>query len=261
MNKFQRDAFNYSEINYISINGGGVGLIYILSDKANSISKIGRTTDGDPTRRARDYGKVDAYEFQVVYSITTCRVSEVETLIHEYYKKKRIDVPSGAREIYKIKPSHAKSQIQRFVLSPIKDGIPERTELMAHIERMRTRLRAFEGAYSSRRDAGRRSGLPPLEEIYRKSITLDAVELGVAFEDIVNRYENMIRKYNAERERIERIFQDQISIYKASGFWNRVFGSAPQPQRENFEYDRFPLPPKYAQYLLQVYPIRAQRER
>ena len=114
-----------------------IGTLYVLSNRDQSLAKIGLTRDGTPDARATDYERAHGIRWHVYWSAVTCHVTEAEAAAHRELDICRFALVPGAREIFHVK---AKRVAARYVVPPSGAAQPElRIGLLAwrsHLERI-----------------------------------------------------------------------------------------------------------------------------
>lgn len=129
-------------------HGGGVGIIYILSDANRKLSKIGRTTAGTAAGRATSYGKLHGHRWIVFAQMATLRVAEVEANIHVKLEAKRLSTSTNAPEIFKITPMEAETAARALILPPGVTAKLQREAIRRHVQRVRGRLKDQEAFWT-----------------------------------------------------------------------------------------------------------------
>jgi hypothetical protein len=233
----------------IDAHGGGLGVIYILTDAARKLSKVGRTTVGTAAGRAASYGKVHGHRWTVFAQMATLRVAEVEANIHAQFGTARVQTSTNAREIFKIAPTEAEAAARALILPPGATVEARRESIKAHVRRVRARLKNQEQFLLAR---SLKSSIPSLStaietEIYPQYVALDALKRGISVEEILDIYKRMISKNAAEGRRIEAEYQAKSeAAWNATSWWSRLWSGTPYVAREEIDPDRFPSVPYYA---------------
>lgn len=92
------------------------GFIYVFSNSEKTITKIGRTKKF-PHRRLTDYVKTHQLEgdWSMDYFFPTQFVSRVEFAAHSIFENKRLNLSTGARELFNMDPASAKTCIENIL--------------------------------------------------------------------------------------------------------------------------------------------------
>jgi hypothetical protein len=93
-----------------------IGTLYALSNRDQSLAKIGFTRGGTPEQRAEDYSRAHAIKWHVYWSAATDDVEAVEARIHRALADRRFAMTPEAREIFFVTPHHAVRIAERFVI-------------------------------------------------------------------------------------------------------------------------------------------------
>jgi hypothetical protein len=230
-------------------HGGGVGIIYILTDADRKLSKIGRTTAGTAAGRATSYGKLHGHRWTVFAQMATLRVAEVEANIHVTFEAKRLPTSTNAREIFKIRPMEAEAAARALILPPGATAEVQREAIRRHVQRVRSRLKDQEAFLDARR---LRSSIPGLStvieaEIYPQYLVLDALERGISVEEILDIYRRMRSRRTAEEQRIEAAYRSKSdTAWNSTSWWSRLWNGTPYVTKEEINNELFPRIPYYA---------------
>jgi hypothetical protein len=245
----------------MDISGGGLGVIYILTDQQKKLSKIGRTSTGTAAGRAAEYGKAHGHRWTVFAQLASLRVSEVEANIHAQFWAKRVRTATNAREIFKVRPAEAEIVARSLVLPP---GSSSDT-IRKHIKKVCLRLERQENFILSRSSY---SSMQYIEmNIYPQYIALDALGCGISIQEILDIYEKMATKRRLELDRIQAdadrlqaaYYDKSIAEWKAKHWWSKAaeFWTAPRPtdmppdvQTRKIDDSLYPAPPRYAPALI-----------
>jgi hypothetical protein len=95
-----------------------IGTLYVLSNRDQSLAKVGLTRDGTPEARATDYERAHGIRWHVYWSAFTCHVSEAEAAAHRELDICRFALVPGAREVFHVTPQKAKRVAEQFVITP-----------------------------------------------------------------------------------------------------------------------------------------------
>jgi hypothetical protein len=93
-----------------------VGTLYVLSNRDQSLAKIGLTRGGTP--RATDYERAHGIRWYTYWSAVTCHVAEAEAAAHRELVICRFALVPGAREVFHVTPAKAKRVAERHVVPP-----------------------------------------------------------------------------------------------------------------------------------------------
>jgi hypothetical protein len=245
------------KVGEIDFSGGGLGIIYILTDHQKRLSKIGRTSAGTATGRAISYGKSHGHSWSVVAEFSTQRVNEVEANIHAQLAYCRVKTETGAREIFRIKPSEADSLVRSLICHH-----NDPAALRKHLERVRARLRQQYRWLTTH--SGYSTGETIQREIYVPLLALDALERGITFDEMKCIYKKMRDKRKKEEARIQTDFNTKREAeWKAMSVWSKLgtFWNAPRPTDkpdEKIDDTKFPRAPYYANVILETEECRAR---
>jgi hypothetical protein len=246
-------------------SGGGIGIIYILTDSHKRLSKIGRTSTGTTAGRAAEYGKAHGYSWTVFTQLASLRIAEVETNIHARFWTKRVETETKAREIFRVRPAEAETVARSLILHPDGSADAHREAIKGHVKRVRARLETQERFLLSR------SGYSTMQyieiNIYPQYLALDALELGNSITEMLAIYEKMVerQKYahdriRAEAERWRAVYYEKcMAEWKAKSWWGKTaeFWSAPRPTDIPPDMPMtkieciYPAPPHYASAIVQ----------
>jgi hypothetical protein len=225
-------------------DGGGIGIIYILTDEGRKLSKIGRTTAATAVGRAISYGKAHGHRWTIFAQMTTLRVAEVETSIQARLYSKQLQTKTGAREIFKVHPTEAETVARSLILSPGDTPEAQREAIKRHVLRVRKRLSDQERflLHRSRGDFG----TIPID-IWSQYVALDALERGISIDEMVTIYEGMITRRAAELARIKAANEAAYNkANKAQGWWKRIFGPTLSIPKEQLDEKLYPDVEYYA---------------
>jgi hypothetical protein len=103
-----------------------IGTLYVLSNRDQSLAKIGLTRDGTPDARATDYERAHGIRWHVYWSAATCNVAEAEAAAHRELDIRRFALVPGAREVFHVTPQKAKRVAARYVVPP--SGAPQQPD-------------------------------------------------------------------------------------------------------------------------------------
>ena len=95
-----------------------IGTLYVLSNRDQSLAKIGLTRDGTPDARATDYERAHGIRWHVYWSAVTCHVAEAEAAAHRELDICRFALVPGAREVFHVTPQKAQRVAARYVVPP-----------------------------------------------------------------------------------------------------------------------------------------------
>jgi hypothetical protein len=102
-----------------------IGTLYVLSNRDQSLAKIGLTRDSTPDARATAYERAHGIRWHVYWSAVTCHVAEAEAAVHRELDICRFALVPGAREVFHLTPEKARRVCKRYVCSPDSDAPPE----------------------------------------------------------------------------------------------------------------------------------------
>jgi hypothetical protein len=110
------------------MNGKDTGVLYVLTNRDRSLSKVGMTRFSNPAARARDYTRIYSIEWRAYWSAATRDVAAVEARCHRELARHRfVNAPPGAKEVFFVVPQDAVAIAKRHVVSP--ETIPWRLRL------------------------------------------------------------------------------------------------------------------------------------
>ena len=95
-----------------------LGTLYVLSNRDQSMAKIGLTRDGTPSARASDYERAHGICWHVYWAAITCTVAEAEAAAHRELDVCRFALVPGAREVFHVTPAKAQRVAARYVVPP-----------------------------------------------------------------------------------------------------------------------------------------------
>ncbi|HEY2617711.1 MAG TPA: GIY-YIG nuclease family protein [Acetobacteraceae bacterium] len=93
-------------------------MLYVLSNRDQSLAKIGMTRDGTPDARASDYERTHGIRWHVYWSAVTCNITETEAAAHRELDICRFALVPGAREVFHVTPAKAQRIAARYVVPP-----------------------------------------------------------------------------------------------------------------------------------------------
>jgi hypothetical protein len=99
----------------------------VLSNRDQSLSKIGLTRTGTPDARADDYSRQHGIQWHVYWSARTLNVTAAEAGAHRALQDRRFALVPEAREIFHTTPENARRIAARYVVAP--DGEAQTTPL------------------------------------------------------------------------------------------------------------------------------------
>jgi hypothetical protein len=245
----------------MDLSGGGLGVIYILTDRHKALSKIGRTSAGTAAGRAAEYGKAHGHQWTVFTQLASLRVAEVEANIHAQFWTKRVRTETNAREIFRVKPTEVEAVARTLVLPPGSSL----DVIKRHVRKVRLRLEGQEEFLLSRSSYSTSEYIEL--NIYPQYLALDALERGISIQEMFDMYERMESSRQLELGRIqeessrfrEEYYQKSMAEWKAKPWWSKAaeFWSAPRPtdtppgaQTTKIAESLYPSPPRYASVLI-----------
>jgi hypothetical protein len=95
-----------------------IGTLYVLTNRDQSLAKIGLTRDGTPNSRATEYERAHGIRWYVYWAAVTCNVAEAEAAAHRELDICRFALVPGAREIFHVTPWKAQRAALRYVIPP-----------------------------------------------------------------------------------------------------------------------------------------------
>jgi hypothetical protein len=95
-----------------------IGALYVLSNRDQSLAKIGLTRDGTPDARATDYERAHGIHWHVYWAAITCNVAAAEAAAHRDLDICRFALVPGAREVFHVTPAKAQRIAARYVVPP-----------------------------------------------------------------------------------------------------------------------------------------------
>jgi hypothetical protein len=93
-----------------------IGTLYVLSNRDQSLAKVGLTRNGTPDARATDYERAHGIQWHVYWSAVTCEVAAVEARCHRALAERRFALTPEAREVFHLTPHHAVRVVEQFVV-------------------------------------------------------------------------------------------------------------------------------------------------
>jgi hypothetical protein len=107
------------------MNASDIGVIYVLTNRDHSLSKVGMTCSGSPQLRADDYSRKHGIQWTHVYwQARTENVAEVEAAAHRALADRRFALTPEAAEIFHVVPEVARRAAERFVVPLAGDAGP-----------------------------------------------------------------------------------------------------------------------------------------
>jgi hypothetical protein len=98
-------------------NASDIGVIYVLTNRDHSLSKIGMTRTGTPQLRADDYSRVHGIQWtHIFWQARTENVAAVEAAAHRALADRRFALTPDAQEIFHVVPEVARRAAERFVI-------------------------------------------------------------------------------------------------------------------------------------------------
>jgi hypothetical protein len=107
-----------------------IGTLYVLSNRDQSLAKIGLTRDSTPDARATAYERAHGIRWHVYWSAVTCNVAYAETAAHRALQDRRFSRVPEAQEIFHVTPGHAVRIAEQFVATP--PGIAQQQQRQPH---------------------------------------------------------------------------------------------------------------------------------
>lgn len=95
-----------------------IGTLYVLSNRDQSLAKIGLTRSGTPDARADAYARDHGIQWHVYWSTVTCNVADAEAAAHRALQDRRFSLLPEAREVFHCTPQKAVRIAERFVVTP-----------------------------------------------------------------------------------------------------------------------------------------------
>jgi hypothetical protein len=140
------------------------GIIYVLANETDSMSKIGRTSLGTAEGRAIDYSKIHGIQWSVFTQLPTIRITEIETNIHVKLREYQVQTETNAREI----PPHDAERVMRSLLIPVQNSKERQRLIREHARLVRQRLNKREEPFKWRRGCDMRDlSLDTIRNAYR----------------------------------------------------------------------------------------------
>ena len=95
-----------------------IGTLYVLSNRDQSLAKIGLTRNGTPDARADAYTAAHGIQWHVYWSARTREVAAAEARCHRALQDRRFSLTPEATEVFHVTPQKAVRIAEQFVIAP-----------------------------------------------------------------------------------------------------------------------------------------------